>query len=114
MARRTFRARSTVTDLTAASETANSAVLVAEQLQNALLRRGLRTDVFPFESGHVAVSVGPGLVALTDGERIWWLAPRRGQHGRSRWAVYRTPALAAVRLAAQRLPLEGDQCAIPR
>ncbi|MEV8636391.1 hypothetical protein AB0395_32535 [Streptosporangium sp. NPDC051023] len=90
------------------------AVQVAAELQAALRDHGVHTDTLLFESGRVAVPIGPGLVAVTDGKHIWWPAPRRGQHGRSRWAIYRTPALAAVRLAAQRLPPEGDRCAFPR
>ncbi|MEV8635046.1 hypothetical protein AB0395_25655 [Streptosporangium sp. NPDC051023] len=87
---------------------------LALRLQVALYSHDVQMDALLFESGRVAVPVGPGLVAVTDGEHIWWPAPRPGRHGRPRWAVYRTPALAAVRLAAQRLPQEGDRCALPR
>ncbi|MFF4985842.1 hypothetical protein ACFY19_01570 [Streptosporangium saharense] len=68
----------------------------------------------PFESGRVAVSVGPDLVALTDGEHIWWPVPQPGRRGKPRLAVYRTPTLAAARLAAQCATPEEALCATPR
>lgn len=78
------------------------ATQVAEWLQSALWERyDLATDMFLLASGRVAVSVAPGLLVRTDGEFIWWTIQGAGRRGRPRLALYRTPHLAAERLARQ-------------
>ncbi|MEV7012921.1 hypothetical protein [Streptosporangium sp. NPDC051022] len=47
----------------------------------------MQTTPLLLDSGRIAVPVGPGLVALTGGERIWWSAPPAGRHAQPRLAV---------------------------
>ncbi|MEU0516942.1 hypothetical protein [Streptosporangium sp. NPDC006007] len=77
------------------------AVVTAARLQDALLEHGHQTDAHVLASGRVAVSVAPGLLVRTDGEFIWWTTQGPGRRGRPRLALYRTPHLAAERLARQ-------------
>lgn len=80
----------------------SSATEIAAQLQIALLNKhDVMADVFPLASGRVAVSVARDVVVRTDGEFIWWTIQGPGRRSRPRLALYRTPHLAAERLARQ-------------
>ncbi|MEU0519814.1 hypothetical protein [Streptosporangium sp. NPDC006007] len=76
-----------------------SAVVMAAQLQDALLAHEVRADAHVLASGRIALSVAPGLLVRTDGEHIWWTIQGPGRRTRPRLAMYRTPVLAAEHLA---------------
>lgn len=78
-----------------------SAVVVAAQLQDALLAHDVKADAHVLASGRIALSVAPGLLIRTDGENIWWTIQGPGRRTRPRLAMYRTPVLAAEHLARQ-------------
>ncbi|GHE32283.1 hypothetical protein GCM10017673_38960 [Streptosporangium violaceochromogenes] len=73
---------------------------LAQRLQAALAKLGVPCDVWPLRSGRYAISVGPGLMPLTDGNLVWWVVPAgiRSPDG-PRVGVYSTIELAAKRLA---------------
>lgn len=77
------------------------AAVTAARFQDALLKHGYRADTHVLTSGRVAISVAPGLFVRTDGEFIWWTIQGAGRRGSPRLALYRTPHLAAERLARQ-------------
>lgn len=79
----------------------SAATRTASHLQEALIRHGIRADAYLLESGRVAVSVARDVVVRTDGEYIWWTIQGPGRRSRPRLALYRTPHLAAERLARQ-------------
>ncbi|SDQ03170.1 hypothetical protein SAMN04489764_0037 [Thermostaphylospora chromogena] len=74
---------------------------MAEQLRAELARRNVPTwDAPPVRPDEVAISVWYGLVAYTDGGRVWWKRPHRSMRGRPLLTYAQTLTGAADRLAA--------------
>lgn len=75
-----------------------SAAAVAQDLAAELRKRSVNADVLDLHDRSF-VSMWHGLVACTDGNRIWWVAPKPSARGRELVTYAYHPDTAAVRLA---------------
>ncbi|WP_336215046.1 hypothetical protein [Nonomuraea sp. LPB2021202275-12-8] len=78
---------------------AGSAMAMACELQTTLEHLNVPSHVLGGKN-RAAVSLWPYLVAMTDGQRIWWQAPHPSARGSALWTMAWTPATAAPRLLA--------------